>query len=80
MLSKCANPVCKMEFKYFRHGRLFEFNLGPGACYNSQPPQKGTSRELFWLCHECARALTLQCSGDGCVVPVPRLAREHRAA
>jgi hypothetical protein len=80
MLSKCANPVCKMEFKYFRYGRLFEFNLGPGACYNSQPPQKGTNRELFWLCHECARALTLRCSGDGRIVPVPRTAREHMAA
>jgi hypothetical protein len=79
MLSKCANPSCQMEFKYFRSGRLFEFNVGPGCCYNTLPPQKGTSRELFWLCEECSRALTLQCSGDGSVVTAPRSARERAA-
>ena len=79
MLSKCANPNCTMEFKYFRHGRLFEFNIGECMSYNTLPPQKGSNRELFWLCYECSRKLTLQCK-DGQVVPVSRSAREHRAA
>lgn len=79
MLSKCANPTCSTEFKYFRDGRLFEFNLGAGASYNTLPPQKGTSRELFWLCERCARALTLQCTGDGQIVPVPRSAKQQAA-
>jgi hypothetical protein len=79
MLSKCANPGCTTEFKYFRQGRLFEFNLSAGACYNTSPQQKGTSRELFWLCERCARAMTLQCSGDGEVVPVPRNANQQAA-
>jgi hypothetical protein len=79
MLSKCANPACKMEFKYFRHGRLFEFNLDASACYNTLPPQKGANRELFWLCEQCARALTLQCTADGQVIPVPRSTREQAA-
>jgi hypothetical protein len=79
MLSKCANPNCSTEFKYFRHGRLYEFNLGAGMRYDTLPPRKGGSRELFWLCHECSRKLTLECSG-GQVVPVARSANEHRAA
>jgi len=79
MLAKCANPDCKMEFKYFRHGRFFEFNVGDGLGYNTLPPQKGSSRELFWLCYDCSRKLTLQCDG-GQVVSVPRSANAHRAA
>jgi hypothetical protein len=79
MLSKCANPACNTEFKYFRHGRLFEFNLAAGSCYNTLPAQKGNSRELFWLCEQCARNLTLQCTGEGQVVPVPRSARQQAA-
>ncbi len=75
MLSKCANPVCNTVFKYFRQGRLFEFNVGAGGfCTSDEPPRKGTSRELFWLCEGCAQSLTLQCS-DGRVQPVPRCAR-----
>ncbi len=79
MLAKCANPSCTTEFKYFRHGRLFEFNLLKNSCYDSLPPQKNAKRELFWLCHDCSRNLTLECDG-GQVTPVPRTAREHRAA
>jgi hypothetical protein len=79
MLAKCANPDCATEFKYFRHGRLFEFNVGDGACYNTLPPQKGSTRELFWLCYECSRKLTLQCAG-GQIVPVPRSAKAQPAA
>ncbi len=80
MLTKCANPACKTEFKYFRNGRMFEFNVGEGACCNTLPPQKGVGRELFWLCEQCSRTLTLQCTAQGKVVSVPRSARAEGAA
>jgi hypothetical protein len=80
MLSKCANPPCPTEFKYFRHGRLFEFNLDSEGRYNTLPPQRGTSRELFWLCHDCARKLTLQCDTQGRVEVAPRAAKEQHVA
>jgi hypothetical protein len=72
MVTKCANPDCSTEFKYFRHGRLYEFTLDGGA-YNtpSEAPRKGGSRELFWLCHNCEQQLTLTCE-SGRVVAVPR--------
>jgi hypothetical protein len=79
MLSKCANPDCTTEFKYFRHGRLFEFNVGDGGCYNNLAPLRGSTRELFWLCRECSRTFTLECDA-GRIVPTPRGTKESRAA
>ncbi|MGZ4820542.1 MAG: hypothetical protein ACXVZR_12565 [Terriglobales bacterium] len=79
MLSKCANPDCTMEFKYFRYGRLFEFNVGDGGSYDNLAPQKGSTRELFWLCHECSRKFNLECAA-GRIVPTPRRAKESRVA
>ncbi len=81
MLAKCANPACPVQFKYFRQGQIFEFNVGDDACYNVRPPQKDSRRELFWLCQDCARTLTLRCSRDGKkIVPMPRAAAQQGAA
>lgn len=66
MVSKCANPNCKTDFKYFSEGRIYEFAVGgEGACKpNVEHPGKNATRELFWLCHECAQQFTLECE-DG---------------
>lgn len=72
--------MCTTRFKYFRHGRLFEFEAGvPGGRSRSHPPIKGTSRELFWLCHDCNQKFTLHYKGNGQVVPVPRPHRSQAA-
>ena len=73
MVSKCANPACDKDFKYFREGRIYEFTVGgEGACKtNTEAPRKGSSRELFWLCQNCAQVYTLQCS-DGNISVVSR--------
>ncbi|MBZ5629005.1 MAG: hypothetical protein LAO06_09075 [Acidobacteriia bacterium] len=80
MLAKCANPSCNAKFKYLREGRLFEFNIVDGARYTTIPSSAGTGRERFWLCEQCSRVLTLQCTTDGDIVRVPRIARQQRAA
>ena len=78
MVSKCANPRCGTDFKYFREGRIYEFTVGDeGACKTtSGAPLKGARRELFWLCQDCAQQFTLECA-EGRIQVV---GREHRAA
>ncbi|MGH9522382.1 MAG: hypothetical protein ACRD3E_07605 [Terriglobales bacterium] len=66
MVSKCANPDCPTEFKYFREGRLYEFTAGEDGSWKSlaEAPGKSARRELFWLCRECAQFYTMTCT-DG---------------
>jgi hypothetical protein len=44
MVSNCANPKCRVSFKYFGSGQLFmaKTSLAPG-----------TSPDLRWLCDDC---------------------------
>jgi hypothetical protein len=78
MVSKCANPACKTEFKYFRDGKLSEFeHVGgrfakPGR--SSKAPKHHT---LYWLCKRCSATYALSCSGSSVRV-VPREDRQHR--
>jgi hypothetical protein len=78
MVSKCANPRCGTDFKYFRDGRIYEFAVGgQGACNTlTEAPAKGARRELFWLCQDCAQSLTLECT-DG---KIQVIGREYKAA
>jgi hypothetical protein len=55
MVSKCHNPRCSAEFRYFGDGKLFEF----------PPDSAGGNSELFWLCDACYQTHTLQRSEDG---------------
>lgn len=78
MVSKCANPRCGTDFKYFREGRIYEFAIGGEGAYSTptEAPAKGARRELFWLCQNCAQMFTLECV-EGKI----RVAgREHKAA
>ncbi len=78
MVSKCANPNCNTDFKYFSEGRIYEFAIGgEGACSTAtEAPRKGMKRELFWLCQDCAQQFTLECM-DG---EIRVIGRQHRAA
>jgi hypothetical protein len=77
MVSKCANPGCATDFKYFREGRIYEFVVAKeGACTTMEPPSKNARRELFWLCQECAQQYTLECSKG----EIHIVGREHKAA
>ena len=62
MVSKCHNPRCQSEFRYFGDGKLFEF----------PPASAGDSTELFWLCETCSRTHTLERGGDGLVRLSPK--------
>jgi len=61
MLSKCANPVCPMTFRYIHEGRLYV--IDPRDALAGQKP-KCSSRsgqlEYAWLCSTCSVYLTIQ--------------------
>jgi hypothetical protein len=55
MVSKCHNPRCTAEFRYFGDGKLFAF----------PPDSAGENSELFWLCATCYNKHTLVRGEDG---------------
>ena len=65
MLSKCANPGCSTPFLYLSHGKLFRMETTSGnqsaSSFGMDPSMKKSARhlEFFWLCDECASAVTL---------------------
>jgi hypothetical protein len=81
MVSKCANPACKTEFKYFRDGKLFEFDHVGGKYAEPGRLHKAPKhRTLYWLCKRCAANYTLACSGASVdLVPVNARQRRHAA-
>ena len=72
MVSKCANPGCGVPFRRLCEGVLFQMNWkcsGP-AC---------SRIELFWLCPQCAEAMTLEeREGKVKIVPIDRVKRAHK--
>jgi len=65
MLSKCANPSCSATFLYLSHGKLFRMESTSGnessTAYGANPDTKKNNwhLEFFWLCDQCANAVTL---------------------
>jgi hypothetical protein len=55
MVSKCLNPKCSAEFRYFGEGQLYEFT----------PESAKDASELYWLCDTCAEYSTLARDADG---------------
>ena len=47
VLHKCANPDCSQPFKYFRHGKLFSFEM---ESRSGIPEKSKKSRKVLWLC------------------------------
>ena len=69
MLSKCANPNCGVPFRYLKEGTVYiaEWANEGDACELAEsavPLNKGWGRrEMFWLCSNCNRSLTLITKG-----------------
>ena len=63
MVSKCHNPRCSAEFRYFGDGKLFEFKADS---------IRETS-QLYWLCPQCSQTHSLKRDSDGEV----RLVSKH---
>ena len=79
MVSRCANPDCSNSFRYLHVGKLFRFDAWHRSGDGSQrSPRKGM--ELFWLCEDCVRDLTIVWDpADGARV-IARGERPRRAA
>jgi len=64
VLQKCANPVCRAQFRYLHEGKLFEIKIQ----YFDSPSAYGQGRlgngkgqiERCWLCDECAAYIALR--------------------
>jgi hypothetical protein len=74
MVSKCHNPRCSQEFRYFGDGKLFEF----------PPDSVHQTSELYWLCDLCVKTHTVERGPDGEVRLVAKspggLSRDDRDA
>jgi len=75
MLSRCANPGCGKPFRYLKEGLMFvaEWANAGESCELSDfaSNEQWGRREMFWLCDECSRTLTLTVKGSE-VVAIPR--------
>jgi hypothetical protein len=81
MVSKCANPACKTEFKYFRDGKLFEFeHVGGRWSHPGRAHKAPNHRTLYWLCKRCAANYTLACTGHTVNLVAVKEHRQHHAA
>ena len=75
MLHKCANPTCLVPFRKLSQGKLFLVETEPFERSTRRRAQRGQSAnriEYYWLCDECAFALTLSYEKGRGVVTVPR--------
>jgi len=85
MVSKCANPDCSAPFLYLHQGKLFRVETqgvdANDSVFGAGPEKKKPSRhiEFYWLCNECAAAMTLTYK-KGTGVTTKPLARARGAA
>jgi hypothetical protein len=86
VLHKCANPACLVPFRKLSQGKLFLVETEPlhgselrRAHWRGQASHR---IEYYWLCDQCAFALTLSYEKGRGVVTVPRpdLAKNRLAA
>ena len=76
MLHKCANPDCLTPFHKLSDGKLFLVEKEPGEgseLRRARRRDQASNRiEYYWLCDQCAFALTLSYEKGRGVVTVPR--------
>jgi len=75
MLQKCANPDCTSPFRKLTEGKLFLVDTTLAVPDTSRTRWRAQSRkciEYYWLCDQCAFALTLSYEQGRGVVAVPR--------
>jgi hypothetical protein len=63
VLHKCANPACASPFRKLSQGKLFLVEMEPIERSQSRRPhgrsQPSHRIEYYWLCDQCALAMTL---------------------
>ncbi len=67
MVSKCHNPRCSAQFRYFGDGKLFEFTADSIR----------ESSQLYWLCDRCNQTHSLERDSDGEVRLVAKTAQRE---
>lgn len=67
MVSKCHNPRCSAQFRYFSDGKLFEFTADSIR----------ESSQLYWLCDRCNQTHSLERDSDGEVRLVAKTAQRE---
>jgi hypothetical protein len=76
VLHKCANPACLVPFRKLSQGKLFLVESEPlEGTELGRAHWRGRSShriEYYWLCDQCAFALTLSYEKGRGVVTVPR--------
>lgn len=76
MLNKCANPSCLSPFRRLSQGKLFLVETEPLERSNTRRAQRrgqiSHRIEYYWLCDQCAFAMTLSYEKGRGVVVVPR--------
>ena len=75
MLHKCANPNCTSPFRKLSQGKLFLVvtPIESSDMRRARSRMQSRSRvEHYWLCDQCAFALTLSYEKGRGVVAVPR--------
>jgi hypothetical protein len=77
MVSKCANPVCSIPFRYLHEGKLFR--IARSFPSNADGKRSATHIEFFWLCKDCSRNMTLNLGENGEITTLP-LFRVFQAA
>ena len=84
MLHKCANPACLTPFRKLSQGKLFLLETDPVERSDSKRANwrsQGAHRvEYYWLCDQCAIALTLFYEKGQGVVTVARMNAARKAA
>ena len=68
VLHKCANPDCSQPFKYFRHGKLFSFEM---ESRSGIPEKSKKMRKVLWPCGRCVRRMALKFGKESGLVAVP---------
>jgi hypothetical protein len=63
VLNKCANPACAVAFRKLHQGKLFLVETEPLVVLDRRREhlrgQPSHRVEYYWLCDQCAMALTL---------------------
>lgn len=79
MLSKCANPFCPNEFRYFGEGTVFEIPRDRLTSIASGHHKKRARTEHYWLCSNCSATLTIAMDSAHNIIVIPRRREEEDA-
>ena len=66
MIAQCANPACRVHFRYFGEGKLFPFEIKDPSEPCKDVPSAVCVRKphhhtiFFWLCRSCAASMTVR--------------------